>query len=232
MFATRSAARRFPAVHASVPGPVITFPHNHANALGRNKKMIRLRRAAAGLVVLSCAGVTASGAQPTQVAPPTVAAVAITTPVKLAAPARPVKSGSTSVYIVKLKDPGAASYGNASIYSAGRPVAQSANAQRAARAAFAQRLEQIHDRLLADVGAPSAKLYSYRYALNGFAAKLSAAEASRLAQQPRGRARLARHGPTSRHEQQLDVSRSREPDRRPACRPQAARRERGRRRDR
>ncbi len=146
--------------------------------------MIRLRRAVAGLVVLSCAGVTASGAQPTQVAPPTVAAVAITTPVKLAAPARPVKSGSTSVYIVKLKEPGAASYGNASIYSAGRPAAQTANAQRAARAAFAQRLEQTHDRLLADVGAPSSKLYSYRYALNGFAAKLSAAEASRLAQRP------------------------------------------------
>ena len=146
--------------------------------------MIRLRRAAAGLVVLSCAGVTAAGAQPTQAAPPTVAAVAITTPVKLAAPARPAKSGTTSVYIVKLKDPGAASYGNSSIYSAGRPAAQSANMQRAARAAFAQRLEQTHDRLLADVGAPSAKLYSYRYALNGFAAKLTAAEASRLAQLP------------------------------------------------
>jgi subtilisin family serine protease len=38
--------------------------------------------------------------------------------------------------------------------------------------------------LLADVGARSAKIYSYRYALNGFAAKLTAAEASRLAQQP------------------------------------------------
>ena len=177
-------ARRFPAVHAPVPAPVITFPHNHANVLGRNKKMIRLRRAAAGLVILSSAGVTAAGAQPMQAAAPTVTAVAITTPVKLAAPARPVKSGSTSVYIVKLKDPGAASYGNASIYSAGRPVVQNATAQRAARAAFAQRLEQTHDRLLADVGAPSAKLYSYRYALNGFAAKLTAAEASRLAQRP------------------------------------------------
>ena len=146
--------------------------------------MISLRRAVAGLVVLSCAGITAPGAQPTQPAVPTVTAVAITTPVKLAAPARPVKSGSASVYIVKLKDPGAASYGNASIYSAGRPATQSTSMQRAARAAFAQRLEQTHDRLLADVGAPSAKLYSYRYALNGFAAKLTAAEASRLAQNP------------------------------------------------
>src|SRR5262252_6686624 len=145
--------------------------------------MNRLRRAAAGVIVLCSAGVTAAGAQPTQ-APALVAAVPITTPVKLAAPARPVKTGSTSVYIVKLKDPGAASYGNAQIYSAGRSVAQNASAQRAARAAFAERLEQTHDRLLADVGARSAKIYSYRYALNGFAAKLTAAEASRLAQQP------------------------------------------------
>ena len=146
--------------------------------------MNRIRRAVAGFVVLSCVGVTTSHAQQAQ-APSPVAAVAITTPVKLAAPARPVKSGATSVYIVKLKDAGAASYGNASIYSAGRAVTQNASAQRASRAAFAERLEQTHDRLLADVGAPSAaKIYSYRYALNGFAAKLTAAEASRLAQQP------------------------------------------------
>jgi subtilisin family serine protease len=145
--------------------------------------MNRARRAAAGLVLLLCAGVKVSAAQPPH-AQPAVTAAAITTPVKLSAPARPVKSGSTSVYIVKLKAPGAASYGNASIYSAGRALAQSASAQRASRAAFAERLEQTHDRLLADVGAPSAKVYSYRYALNGFAARLTAAEASRLAQQP------------------------------------------------
>jgi subtilisin family serine protease len=145
--------------------------------------MSLFRRAVAGPIVLCCAGVTAAGAQPSE-PPAAVTAVAITTPVKLAAPARPVKSGATSVYIVKLKDPGAASYGNASIYSAGRSVAQSASAQRAARAALAERLEQTHDRLLAEVGARSAKIYSYRYALNGFAAKLTAAEASRLAQQP------------------------------------------------
>jgi subtilisin family serine protease len=145
--------------------------------------MNRLRRAAAGSIVLYCAGVTVSGAQPAQ-APSAVAAVAITTPVKLSAPARPVKSGNTSVYIVKLKDPGAASYGTASIYSAGRSAIQTPGVQRAARAAVAERLEQTHDRLLADIGARSAKIYSYRYALNGFAATLTAAEASRLAQQP------------------------------------------------
>ena len=124
------------------------------------------------------------------------------TPVKLAAPARPVKSGATSVYIVKLKDPGAASYGSASIYSAGRSAAQSASAQRAARAAFAERLEQTHDRLLADVGARSAKIYSYRYALNGFAAKLTATEASRLAQQRPEIRRQEAMGAANRAEQQ------------------------------
>ena len=106
--------------------------------------MIRLRRAVAGLVVLSCAGVTASGAQPTQVAPPTFSGGRHHEPVRLAAPARPVKSGSTSVYIVKLKEPGAASYGNASIYSAEQARARRARTPRAARAAvYAQRLEQI-----------------------------------------------------------------------------------------
>jgi subtilisin family serine protease len=144
--------------------------------------MHSLRRAAAGLIVLSCAGVTVSAAQPPKAAG--VAAVPITTPIKLAAPARPVKSGATSVYIVKLKDPGAASYGSASIYSAGRPGTQTASAQRAARDSYARGLEQTHDQLLAEVGAPTGKLYSYRYALNGFAAKLTAAEASRLAQRP------------------------------------------------
>jgi subtilisin family serine protease len=143
--------------------------------------MNRFRRT--GLVVLSCAAAAASGAQPTRDAA-TATAVPITTPVRLAAPARPVKRGATTVYIVTLKDPGAASYRSASIYSAGKPGAPSASAQRAQRAAFAQQLEQTHDRMLADVGAPGAKLYSYRYALNGFAAKLTAAEASRLAQRP------------------------------------------------
>ena len=67
----------------------------------------------------------------------------------------------------------------------------------------AQRLEQTHDRLLADVGAPAAKVYSYRYALNGFAAKLTAAASVAARAAPRGRAHLARHA--TRH---LDTNNS------------------------
>ncbi len=222
MLPTRSAARRFPAVHASVPGPVIPFPHNHANALGRNKKMIRLRRAAAGLVVLSCAGVTASGAQPTQVAPPTVAAVAITTPVKLAAPARPAKGGSTSVYIVKLKDPGAASY-KATRRSTRRsqPVGQIANAQprpsqTTSRSGSSRSTTAAH-RSRRTV----AKLYSYRYALNGFAASSRGAKSRGCRSVRRSRAS------GSTRTRQVDTNNSsiflglREPGRRPARRSEA-----------
>jgi len=144
--------------------------------------MSRLRRLAAGLTVLCCAAVAAAP-RPSAPAPP-IAVAPLTSPVRLAVPARPVKSGAKSVYIVKLKEPGAASYRGVGAYSAGSRGAQSASALHAARASYAQGLEQMHDRLLSDVGAPSTKLYSYRYALNGFAARLTAAEAARLAQHP------------------------------------------------
>ena len=48
--------------------------------------------------------------------------------------------------------------------------------------AYAKQLEQTHDRLLGGIGAASTKLYSYRYSVNGFAARLTAAQVSRLAQ--------------------------------------------------
>ncbi|HUL80889.1 MAG TPA: S8 family serine peptidase [Gammaproteobacteria bacterium] len=140
---------------------------------------------AAGLTVLCCAAVAAAprpSAPPAPVAP--VAVAPLTSPIRLAAPVRLAKGGGKSVYIVKLKEAGAASYAGAGAYSAATRGTQSASAVRAARAAYAQRLEQTHDRLLSEVGAPSTKLYSYRYALNGFAARLTAAEAARLAQLP------------------------------------------------
>jgi hypothetical protein len=140
--------------------------------------MTTLRKAATGLCVLLClVAAHRAVAQATFVPLPK--------PMRLTAPVRPAKGG-VAVYIVKLKDPGAASYkGGASGFAATRPGAgQSMNAHAAAVQTYVGRLEQTHDRLLAEVGAAGAKVYSYSYALNGFAAELTAAQASRLAQRP------------------------------------------------
>jgi hypothetical protein len=111
--------------------------------------------------------------------------VPLTEPLRLAAPLGPVKGGS-AVYIVKLRTPGAARMkGAAPDYSADKPANPQQRAGNAAAAeAYAKQVEQSHDRLLGDIGASSRKLYSYRYSVNGFAAQLTAAEVSRLAQSP------------------------------------------------
>ena len=108
--------------------------------------------------------------------------VPITEPLRLAGPLQPVKGGA-AVYIVKLRDPGAASYKRAPTdLSATKPADVTGGARVAAADAYAKQLEQTHDRLLGGIGAASAKLYSYRYSVNGFAARLTAAQVSRLAQ--------------------------------------------------
>ena len=133
--------------------------------------MTKLRQAAAGLFALLC--LTAGARVPDA----TVSFVPLTKPMRLALPVRPAKSGS-AVYLVKLKEPGAASY-----RAGGRPISampsdiRPANGLRGTAAeAYAERLEQSHDRLLADVGAAGSKLYGLRYASNGFAARLTAVE--------------------------------------------------------
>ena len=108
--------------------------------------------------------------------------VPITEPLRLAGPLQPVKGGS-AVYIVKLRDPGAASYKRTPTdLSATKPADVTGGARVAAADAYAKQLEQTHDRLLGGIGAASTKLYSYRYSVNGFAARLTAAQVSRLAQ--------------------------------------------------
>ncbi|HEY8521490.1 MAG TPA: S8 family serine peptidase [Gammaproteobacteria bacterium] len=103
-------------------------------------------------------------------------------PLGLATPVAPAKD-ERAVYIVQLRDDGAASrQGRVRTLAAAKPAAATSLSRTAAvRRAQAQRLEQTHDRLLAEVGAAGSKVYSFRYALNGFAARLSADQVSRLA---------------------------------------------------
>jgi subtilisin family serine protease len=108
--------------------------------------------------------------------------VPIAEPFQLAGPLQPVKGGA-AVYIVKLRQPGAASYKRSPTdLSATKPADVASSAGTAAADGYAKQLEQTHDRLLGRIGAGNAKLYSYRYSVNGFAARLTAAQVSRLAQ--------------------------------------------------
>src|SRR5688572_12843985 len=103
-------------------------------------------------------------------------------PVRLAGPLEAVKGGS-AVYIVKLRAPGAASYKRTPTdLSAAKPSELARSARAAAAESYAKQVEQTHDRLLGSIGAGSAKIYSYRYSVNGFAARLTAAQIARLAQ--------------------------------------------------
>ncbi len=96
---------------------------------------------------------------------------------------RPAKPES-AVYVVQMREPPAATY-RGTQGARLRPAAERRlDTASAPVRSYAQSLELSHDRVLAEIGAGSSKLYSYRYALNGFAANLSPQQASRLAQHP------------------------------------------------
>ena len=105
-------------------------------------------------------------------------------PLQLAAPADPAKSPS-DVYIVQLREDGAASYdGGVAAFAATAPEdGERIDSTDPAVESYVEHLEQTHDTLIAAVGGGE-KVHSYRYAFNGFAGELSPAAVARLAHRP------------------------------------------------
>ncbi len=107
-------------------------------------------------------------------------------PVRLAGSDDPEMS---KVYIVQLRAPSAAEH-VASLAKAamtGAPagkVTSRAPIDSAALHDYASQLAAEQDRILAKLGPDTKKIYSYRYSLNGFAARMSAAQAQRLEVDP------------------------------------------------
>jgi hypothetical protein len=104
-------------------------------------------------------------------------------PLRSEAPPRVAKP-ATSVYLVQLRQAAAANYaGETPGLAATRPRAgERFDRHSGAVESYVAHLERTHEQLLAEVGAQGAKIYSLTYALNGFAANLTAAQAAELAQ--------------------------------------------------
>lgn len=87
---------------------------------------------------------------------------------------------ATRVYIVQLRQAPALEAANDS-----RRVGEERfDARSPLVSSYGAALVDSHDRLLAAIGAPDAKLYSYKLAFNGFAARLTAAQAAQLRADP------------------------------------------------
>ena len=103
-------------------------------------------------------------------------------PLALGGSLRPVKGG-TAIYLVQLKQAGAASYkGETAGYAPTKPQSGSKLDRSSGQVvSYVKYLEDAHQRLLADIGASDSKLYSYRYVFNGFAVQLAPEQLSKLA---------------------------------------------------
>jgi subtilisin family serine protease len=88
------------------------------------------------------------------------------------------------VYIVQLSEPAALPAARALAGASRRSADGRTDLTAAGVRRYAAGLVESHDRALAAVGAADAKVYSYRLAFNGFAARLTPAQAAKLARQP------------------------------------------------
>ena len=100
--------------------------------------------------------------------------------------------GTAKIYIVQLKTPSAAEhYASQQQRVAGKPMAAGRgsapatfNKSIAGVESYAQKLGDEQDAVLARLGSSAEKIYSYRYSLNGFAARMTPADAHKLQQIP------------------------------------------------
>ena len=105
-------------------------------------------------------------------------------------PGSDAQAAATKVYIVQLKMPSAVAHHATRFGSlaAGSGVALRSvipfNRNDAEIQSYTQRLVQEQDRALARVGPGAEKIYSYRYSLNGFAARMTEAQAAKMEHLP------------------------------------------------
>lgn len=114
-----------------------------------------------------------------------IGAIALGSSPATAAPAAPSASTSDGVYIVQMLDLPTASYdGSVAGYKATKPTAgKKFDSTTSEAAKYAAYLVASHDAVLGKVGGAN-RLYDYRWTFNGFAAKLTGAQAKTLAKLP------------------------------------------------